>query len=77
MNLSEYLRSHELTQRQFADRMGVTPGMVWHWLNGASRITAERACQIEAVTDGAVKRHELRPDLFDPPAQALAEEGAA
>lgn len=27
-------------------------------------VPAERALQIEAVTKGAVPRHELRPDLF-------------
>lgn len=29
------------------------------------RVPAERAVQIEQVTNGEVTRHDLRPDLFD------------
>lgn len=47
--------------------VGVSPVMVHKWLDGA-RVTAERAKQIEQATNGAVRRHELRPDVFDAPA---------
>ena len=40
-------------------------------------MTGERAKQMELALNGRVLRHELRPDLFDPPVQAMAEEGAA
>lgn len=52
--------------------VGVSPVMVHKWRDGA-RITAERAKQIEIATNGAVQRHELRPDVFDAPAAAAEE----
>lgn len=44
--------------------LGVSQSLVTHWLNGRKAITAERALQIEQATGGAVKRAELRPDLW-------------
>ena len=59
-----------------AKGLGVSVQMIHKWKRGAP-ITAERAKQIEDATGGLVKRHELRPDIFDAPATAPAEEGAA
>lgn len=64
MELTEYIESNG-GQTAFAERIGVSQGLVWQWINGKTRITAERATEIEQKTDGAVKRHELRPDLFE------------
>lgn len=44
--------------------MGVTPGMVWQWLHDRRRIAAEQVIAIESATEGAVSRHDLRPDLY-------------
>lgn len=44
--------------------LGVSQGLVWQWLNGKTRITAERALDIEQKTSGSVSRYELRPDVF-------------
>lgn len=38
-----------------------------HWFKRG--VPARWARAIETATNGAVKRHELRPDLFDPPAE--------
>lgn len=57
---------------QFARLMGVSVVMVHKWLTGRARLTGERARQVESVTNGQVKRHELRPDLFDAPAESAA-----
>jgi len=65
MNLQIYLEKNALSQEQFAKKVGVTQGAVWQWLSGETRITAERAVQIEQITDGQVSRHDLRPDLFE------------
>lgn len=62
MDLDEYVRQNGQTAT--ARLLGVTQGLVWQWLNERTRITAERAVQIEKATDGAVTRAELRPDLF-------------
>ena len=66
MDLKTYCKDIE-TQTSLAGRMGVTQGLVWQWIEGVTRITAERAIQIERVTGGQVGKHELRPDVFDAP----------
>ncbi len=72
MTLIEYLRENQVTQAAFAARLGVTQGLVSQWLNGTTVITPERAKSIEDATEGAVRRHELRPDVFDAPAAGCA-----
>lgn len=52
-------------QSALARACGVKQGHVWHWLNKSLRVPAEYAFAIEAATEGAVTRHELRPDLFE------------
>ena len=70
MLISEFIESKKLTQQQFAGMVGVSQGLIWQWINGRQKVTAERAIQIERATDGAINRHDLRPDLFH--AQAAA-----
>jgi len=72
VDIKTYLSDRGLSQEQFAKQIGVTQGLVWQWLDGRTRITPERAKEIEDKTDGAVCKHELRPDVFDPPAKAAA-----
>ncbi|MHB1266422.1 MAG: YdaS family helix-turn-helix protein [Acidithiobacillus ferriphilus] len=62
MDLKEYTSIH--SQRLLADKLGVHYSLVSQWLSGVTRITAERAAQIESVTSGAVTREELRPDIY-------------
>jgi DNA-binding transcriptional regulator YdaS (Cro superfamily) len=52
------------SQEALAERLGVSQAAVSYWLTQAKAVPAERAVQIEAVTDGAVSRKELRPDLW-------------
>jgi DNA-binding transcriptional regulator YdaS (Cro superfamily) len=37
--------------------------LIGYWMK--SSIPAHRAVQLEKVTNGKVKRHELRPDLYE------------
>lgn len=67
MTLAEYLKTKNLTQAEFANAVGKSQGMVSHWIKGRYPVEAEDAKTIETVTNGAVTRHDLRPDLFDPP----------
>ena len=72
MKLAQYLEQEKLTQEEFGKRVGagVSQGLIWQWLEWltdparGTRITAERAIEIEAATGGQVTRHELRPDLY-------------
>jgi len=53
-----------LTQRS------VSQGMVWYWLNKSKKgVPAEYCRPIEQITNGAVTAHDLRSDIFPPPAR--------
>lgn len=73
MDLQAYLEKHGITQENFAEkfRPKVTQGLVWQWLQflknpkKGTRITAERAKEIEVITSGEVTRAELRPDIYE------------
>ncbi len=62
MELKDYVA--EYGQTGAATRLGVSQGLVWQWLNGKTRIPAERAIDIETKTSGAITRYDLRPDIF-------------
>lgn len=65
MDIRAYLQKHKLTHEEFGQKVGVSKGLVWQWLNGRTVITAERAKDIEQKTKGEIRRHDLRPDVFD------------
>ncbi len=65
MDIPAYLAAKDLSQEEFAKQIGVSQGLVWQWIGGRTRITAERAVEIEEKTHGEIRRHELRPDLFE------------
>jgi DNA-binding transcriptional regulator YdaS (Cro superfamily) len=72
MQLSEYLEKHGLSQEAFAGRFKpkLSQGLIHQWLawlkdpTKGTKIKAERATEIEQVTNGEVSRSELRPDLW-------------
>lgn len=51
------------SQGKLAARLGITKAFVSQWARGV-KVRAERAVQIEKVTNGLVRREELRPDLY-------------
>ena len=61
--INEYLKKHNKTQSEFAVLLGISQGLVHQWVIGKTRITVERAIQIEEITDKALTRHDLRPDI--------------
>lgn len=65
MKIRSYLKKHNLTQEEFAKKVGVSPGAVWQWINGESRVDPRRVRKIEAITEGEVSRHDLRPDIYE------------
>lgn len=64
-------------QSSLAKAIGVKQQHVWNWLNRDGKPAAEHVLAIEAATDGAVTRYELRPDVFGPPPAAQPEQGRA
>lgn len=63
--IRQYMEKHNLSQRSFAVLVDVTQSMVSQWMSGERPISAERAVIIEKKTRGAIKRHHLRPDIFE------------
>nr|WP_241494480.1 YdaS family helix-turn-helix protein [Pseudomonas fuscovaginae] len=51
-------------QSELARRCGVKQPHVWKWLK-AGRVPTERVLAVSRATAGAVRPHELRPDLPD------------
>lgn len=65
MNIfKEYRRSHNLTQKELAEIIGVTQGCINHIEIGRRMPSAKLAVKIEAKTKGKIKRASMRPDLF-------------
>ncbi|WP_226649298.1 transcriptional regulator [Microbulbifer variabilis] len=50
--------------RGLAGQIGVTSMAVSHWKNRGIPVT--RALQIDVLTNGAVSKERLRPDIFSP-----------
>jgi DNA-binding transcriptional regulator YdaS (Cro superfamily) len=66
--LTQYRRDAGLTLQELGDRLNVGRAAVCKWER--RQIPAERVLEIERVT--GVPRHELRPDLYPPPAEGRA-----
>lgn len=56
------------SQTELAEILGVTPGLVWQWINGRRVVDSKHCLAIERAVDkisaGAVTRYDLRPDVF-------------
>jgi DNA-binding transcriptional regulator YdaS (Cro superfamily) len=67
------------TQAALGVKAGVSQQHISRLLGERQRITAETAIRIERATDGAVSRHDLRPDLYprDEPAPLRTEQPVA
>lgn len=66
MNIKTFLRTHDVTQSEFARGIGVTPALVWQWINGLRPIAPKHAIPIERFTAGKVTRSEICPDVYPP-----------
>lgn len=58
---------HYGSQAKLAEAMGCSQQQIAYLLK-ASSITAEMAKAVDAATNGTVSKHELRPDIFEAPA---------
>lgn len=70
MLLAEYLRKTGRSQQKLADELGVSQGLISQYLKGRTAMSAERAMEIEALTQGLIRARELRPDLPWPTVQS-------
>jgi len=60
VDLRAYLET--TTQYTLAAKLRVSQGLIPQWIHGITRITAERAIQIERTTGGKLSRYDL-PDF--------------
>lgn len=71
MNLATYRKERGISQAKLADMLTAagfpaTQSLVSQWEVGAVVIPPERCAHLEQVTGGAVRREDLRPDIFGP-----------
>ncbi len=69
MTLASYLSEHGLTDGAFAERIGVSDEAVRLWRHGIRKISPKMAKVISKLT--GIPRHELRPDIWEPPKPRL------
>ena len=62
MTLSEYLKQQRGRAAAVAVRAGVSEAFLSQIAAGTRNVPAERAAELEAACDGAVRRWDLRPD---------------
>jgi DNA-binding transcriptional regulator YdaS (Cro superfamily) len=59
-----------------AKALNVKPQVVYNWRD-RNRVPAERCGDIERATDGRITSHDLRPDVFRPPAKRAERRAAS
>ncbi|OSI10938.1 MULTISPECIES: transcriptional regulator [Neisseria] len=52
------------SQAALARKLGVQRSTVNSWVKGRNKIPPDVAVRIEKLTDGAIRRQDLRPDLY-------------
>jgi DNA-binding transcriptional regulator YdaS (Cro superfamily) len=62
--LRQVIRNHLKSQVATARAVGVSPQAVSEILRRGKRVPAEWCLALEQATQGAVTRHDLRPDLY-------------
>lgn len=67
MKLSDYLSQSGLSMQAFADEIGLSYEGVRLIVKGQRMPAPKTVFRIEKVTDGAVSRSDLRPDLWPGP----------
>lgn len=68
MTLDSRLKELGISDADFAQQHGVSAEAVRLWRKGLRRMSPDTAKAIEQKT--GIPRHELRPDLWEPPAAA-------
>lgn len=62
--IDRYIKRHGLSQKQFADRLGITQSAVSQWIQGDTGVRNDIAVKIVRLTGGEVSLSDLYPHLF-------------
>lgn len=70
MDLATYIEDMD-RRRELAEACGTDPGYLWQIATGwrGRKASIDLTKKIEAATEGKVSRHDLRPDVYGPPAE--------
>ncbi|ELX1534648.1 helix-turn-helix transcriptional regulator [Escherichia coli] len=71
MNLGEYLHHSGITQKHFAEIVGVTQGMVSHVITGRAKLTGEKILRWCEATGWIVTPHEIDSSTYPNPTDGL------
>ena len=63
--LRQYLEQSGVKQYELASRLGIAAPNVTDWLSKKRSVPVRRAKKIEQVTQGAILRRDLFPELFN------------
>jgi transcriptional regulator with XRE-family HTH domain len=74
-HLAEFRKSRNLTRAQFAQLLGVTAGHSHDLEFGRRKPSPSLVFRIESIT--GISRHDLRPDIYGPPAGSQKQGAAA
>lgn len=79
MKFDQYIKNFPREDRQkiiafLAAQLKVGRSAIIHWVNGRRRVSPQLVITLENLTNGAVARHELRPDIYPPPELKVSEE---
>lgn len=69
MNMLDFMKVNNLTQSDFARSLGVTQGAVSQWL--IRGVPPERVLSLCQESGWQMTPHELRPDIYPNPTDAL------
>ena len=63
--LRRYLEQSGIKQQELAQKLGIKAPNITDWLSKKRPVPVRRAKEIEQVTNGAIRRRDLYPTLFD------------
>jgi DNA-binding transcriptional regulator YdaS (Cro superfamily) len=75
--LEKYLTKSEVSREHLAKLAGVSESLMGHWCNGRRKVRPEQALKIAKLTLYQVTPHQLRPDIWPNPTDALPQKKAA
>lgn len=64
MDIVGYLTASGLSQAELARQLGVSPAVVWQWINGVRPVPGKYAIPLERISGGRLSRHDIAPDLY-------------
>lgn len=62
MKLTEYLDRQGLSRSAFAEKVGVSPGLVTQWIDGKTWLGRDVAQRVVEATNGAVTPNDFLPE---------------